>query len=32
MQARFGDLQATDGEIGDVIGNFWSFGAAIVFP
>jgi hypothetical protein len=26
-----GDLQTADGEIGDVIGNFWSFGAAIVF-
>jgi hypothetical protein len=25
------DLQTADGEIGDVIGNFWSVGAAIVF-
>lgn len=29
--SALGDLQTADGEIGDVIGNFWSFGAAIVF-
>jgi hypothetical protein len=26
-----GDLQTADGAIADVIGNFWSFGAAVVF-
>jgi hypothetical protein len=29
--SALGDLQTADGDIGDVIGNFWSFGAAIVF-
>jgi hypothetical protein len=29
--SALGDLQTATGEIGDVIGNFWSIGAAIVF-
>jgi hypothetical protein len=29
--SALGDLQTAGGDIGDVIGNFWSFGAAIVF-
>jgi hypothetical protein len=29
--SALGDLQTANGEIGDVMGNFWSIGAAIVF-
>jgi hypothetical protein len=29
--SALGDLQTATGEVGDVMGNFWSFGAAIVF-
>ena len=29
--SALGDIQTATGEIGDVIGNFWSIGAAIVF-
>jgi len=29
--SALGDLATAEGEVGDVIGNFWSFGAAIVF-
>jgi hypothetical protein len=29
--SALGDLRTAEGEIGDVIGNFWSFGAAVVF-
>ena len=28
--AALGDLATIDGDVPDVVGNFWSFGAAIV--
>ena len=28
--AALGDLQTPDGSVPDVVGNFWSFGAALV--